>query len=118
MVMWNGSASRLWLVFVAHDVSVMRYTEALLSAVPIPDPTADQKHIRLSGNVPSVLDPPEGCRFRTRCPRKLGQICESKAPPERLAGDGHGIFCHIPLEELRKMNAVVTVHEDAQGSLV
>jgi peptide/nickel transport system ATP-binding protein len=129
------------LLFIAHDLSVVRffsdyvavmylgqvceigpaeaiyappyhpYTEALLSAVPIPDPTAEQKHIRLSGTVPSALDPPSGCRFNTRCPHKLGRICETEVPPWQDAGNGHRIFCHIPLEELRQMEAVVTTKD-------
>ena len=127
------------MLFIAHDLSVVRffsdyvavmylgklcevgpaeaiyappyhpYTEALLSAVPIPDPTAEQKHIRLSGTVPSALHPPSGCRFHTRCPRKLGDICETEEPPCQEAGGGHRIFCHIPLEELCKLEPVVTV---------
>ncbi len=127
------------LVFIAHDLSIVRffsdyvavmylgqvcefgpaeaiyappyhpYTEALLSAVPIPDPSAAQKHIRLEGTVPSALEPPSGCRFNTRCPRKLGQICETEAPPWRQAAEEHRIMCHIPLEELRQMEPVVTV---------
>ena len=129
------------LLFIAHDLSVVRffsdyvavmylgqiceigpseaiyappyhpYTEALLSAVPIPDPSVEQKHIRLSGSVPSALDPPSGCRFNTRCPRKIGQICEQEAPPWQESEDGHRIFCHIPLEELRQMEAVVTIKD-------
>jgi peptide/nickel transport system ATP-binding protein len=129
------------LLFIAHDLSVVRffcdhiavmylgqiaeigpaeaiyappyhpYTEALLSAVPIPDPSVEQKRIRLSGAVPSALDPPSGCRFNTRCPRKIGQICEQEVPPWQDAGDGHRIFCHIPLEELRQMEAVVTTKD-------
>jgi len=127
------------LLFIAHDLSVVRffsdyvavmylgkfceigpaeaiyappyhpYTEALLSAVPIPDPRAGQKRIRLSGTVPSALNPPSGCRFNTRCPRKLGHICEREEPPCRDAGGGHRIYCHIPLEELRQIEPVVTV---------
>jgi peptide/nickel transport system ATP-binding protein len=127
------------LVFIAHDLSVVRffsdyvavmylgqvcdigpaeaiyappyhpYTEALLSAVPIPDPTAEQKSIRLSGTVPSALNPPSGCRFNTRCPRKLGEVCEREVPPWQDAGNEHRIFCHIPLVELRKVEPVVTI---------
>ncbi len=84
------------------------YTEALLSAVPIPDPMAEQKHIRLSGTVPSALNPPSGCRFHTRCPRRLGEVCETEEPSWQDAGKGHRICCHIPLEELRQVEAVIT----------
>ena len=135
------------LLFIAHDLSVVRffsdyvavmylgqiceigpseaiyappyhpYTEALLSAVPIPDPRTEQKRIRLSGTVPSALNPPGGCRFHTRCPRRAemlpdgGKVCEEEVPPRRDAGGGHRIFCHIPLERLRQMEAVVTIEE-------
>jgi len=131
------------MIFIAHDLSVVRYfsddiavmylgqvvevgpaeaiysppyhpyTEALLSAVPIPDPDAEQKSIRLSGNVPSALNPPTGCRFHTRCPRRQdmlpdgGKICEKEIPPWRATNQGHRILCHIPLEKLRKIDAVV-----------
>jgi peptide/nickel transport system ATP-binding protein len=130
------------MIFIAHDLSVVRffsddiavmylgqiveigpaeaiyappyhpYTEALLSAVPIPDPDAEQKEIRLSGNVPSALDPPSGCRFHTRCPRRAmlpdgGKICEAEVPPWRDAKRGHRIFCHIPLEGLNTIEPVV-----------
>lgn len=74
------------------------YTEALVSAIPNPDPGAVSKRIRLHGELPVEL--PRGCRFHTRCPRKLGAICESEAPPYRDAGDGHFIRCHIPVDEL------------------
>lgn len=130
------------MIFIAHDLSVVRffsdyiavmylgqimeigpadeiykppyhpYTEALLSAVPIPDPTADQKKIRLEGSVPSPLNPPSGCRFHTRCPRRDmlpdgGKICEQEVPPWRDAGNGHRIFCHIPLEVLNDVEPVI-----------
>ena len=132
------------MVFIAHDLSVVRYfsdqvavmylgqvvdigpaeaiyappyhpyTEALLSAVPIPDPTAQQRRIRLEGTVPSAIDPPSGCRFHTRCPRRVllpdgGRICEVEIPPWRDAGDGHRILCHIPLETLRALPPVIAV---------
>jgi peptide/nickel transport system ATP-binding protein len=76
------------------------YTEALLSAVPIPDPEVEHEHIRLEGPVPNPANPPSGCVFRTRCPRLLGPICEQETPPLRRAAAGHTIACHIPLEEL------------------
>ncbi|MGD8386026.1 MAG: ABC transporter ATP-binding protein [Desulfobacteraceae bacterium] len=134
------------MIFIAHDLSVVRffsddiavmylgqvveigpadaiyeppyhpYTEALLSAVPIPDPGAEQKELRLSGNVPSALNPPSGCRFHTRCPRRDmlpdgGKICETEVPPWRATEKGHRILCHIPLEELAKIDPVI--HESA-----
>jgi peptide/nickel transport system ATP-binding protein len=130
------------MIFIAHDLSVVRffsddiavmylgqivetgpaeaiyappyhpYTESLLAAVPIPDPDVEQKHIRLEGSVPSPLNPPSGCRFHTRCPRRKllpdgGAICEAETPPWQDAGDGHRIFCHIPLETLRSFAPVV-----------
>jgi peptide/nickel transport system ATP-binding protein len=131
------------MIFIAHDLSVVRffsdyvavmylgqvmeigpaeeiyappyhpYTEALLSAVPIPDPTAKQKHIRLEGNVPSAINPPSGCRFHTRCPRRKllpdgGKICAEEVPPWREVGNGHRIFCHIPIETLKSFEPVIT----------
>lgn len=130
------------LLFIAHDLSVVRffsdyvavmylgkimeigpasdiyappyhpYTEALLSAVPVPDPDAEQKHIRLEGSVPSAINPPSGCPFHTRCPRRAllpdgGAVCEQEVPPWQDAGNGHRIFCHIPLEELTEFEPVV-----------
>ena len=135
------------LVLISHDLSVVRYfcdviavmylgqiaevgpaeaiyappyhpyTEALLSAIPIPDPRVEQKHIRLSGTVPSALNPPSGCRFHTRCPRRHllpegGRICEVEAPPAREAGKGHHIYCHIPLEDLRQIGEVISIEEE------
>jgi peptide/nickel transport system ATP-binding protein len=78
------------------------YTEALLSAVPLPDPSAGRARIRLEGEIPSALDPHPGCRFAGRCPRKVGAVCDTVPPPGHEAGDGHLIFCHIPLDELRR----------------
>ncbi len=83
------------------------YTEALLSAIPIPDPTLDRTRIRLSGAVPSALAPPSGCRFHTRCPRKVGPVCEREPPPWRDVAEGHRIYCHIGLEDLRAIEPVI-----------
>jgi peptide/nickel transport system ATP-binding protein len=131
------------MIFIAHDLSVVRffsdyvgvmylgqmmeigpaeaiyappyhpYTEALLSAVPIPDPSVDQKHIRLEGAVPSAIAPPSGCRFHTRCPRRElmpdgGELCEKEIPPWVEIGEEHRIFCHLPIETLNSFEAVVT----------
>jgi peptide/nickel transport system ATP-binding protein len=129
---------QMTMLFIAHDLSVVRffsdyvavmylgklceigsgeaiyappyhpYTEALLSAIPIPDPAAEQKSIRLEGAVPSALNPPTGCRFHTRCPRKVGTICETDPPPAVKVADDHTIYCHIPLETLLENEPVVT----------
>ena len=125
------------LLFISHDLSVVRYladrivvmylgqimergkteevfappyhpyTEALLSAVPIADPAVKKRQIVLEGTLPSAMDPPTGCPFHTRCQRKLGAVCETEAPPQREAADGHVIACHIPLEELRAVEPVI-----------
>jgi peptide/nickel transport system ATP-binding protein len=82
------------------------YTEALLSAIPVPDPRAPRGAVRLRTGMPIGGEIPKGCRFHPRCPRRLGPLCETEAPPWRSApeelGD-HEICCHIPLEELRTL---------------
>ncbi len=81
------------------------YTEALLSAAPVPDPDAEPTHIRLEGSVPTLRSAFKGCFFAGRCPRKLGGICDSEPPPEQrgIGGNGHMINCHIPVQELEKL---------------
>jgi oligopeptide transport system ATP-binding protein len=71
------------------------YTEALLSAVPIPDPLVKRKRIRLGGEVPSPLNPPSGCHFHTRCPIAQFPLCSRDAPPLKQASDGHWVACHL-----------------------
>jgi len=81
------------------------YTEALLSAIPIPDPQVQRERIHLSGSVPSAVNIPGGCRFHPRCPRKIGAICEQEDPPWQSTGRYHSIRCHIPLEELTRLQS-------------
>jgi oligopeptide transport system ATP-binding protein len=71
------------------------YTEALLSAVPIPDPKVRRQRIRLAGEVPSPINPPQGCHFHTRCPIAQFPLCSSKAPPLKQSADGHWVACHF-----------------------
>jgi peptide/nickel transport system ATP-binding protein len=125
------------LVFISHDLSVVRYladyvavmylgqvmeyghtgdvfappyhpyTEALLSAVPIADPDVQQRRIILEGAMPSPQNRPQGCPFATRCPRKVGAICDTTPPPTQTTASGHRIFCHIPMDDLKKVDEVV-----------
>src|SRR5690606_1059696 len=76
------------------------YTEALVAAIPQPDPARPSADARLRGDLPAPGDVPTGCPFHTRCPRKLGPICEVEAPPWHDAGGGQMIRCHIPPDDL------------------
>jgi oligopeptide/dipeptide ABC transporter ATP-binding protein len=131
---------RLTYIFIAHDLGVVRhvsdriavmylgklvelspaeelytrpihpYTEALLSAVPIPDPDLSDKRERivLQGDVPSPIDPPSGCRFHPRC-RYMTDVCRDVEPPLTDFGNGHFAACHHPLnvdaDTLRRVQA-------------
>jgi oligopeptide transport system ATP-binding protein len=70
------------------------YTEALLSAVPVPDPTVQKKRVILQGDVPSPINPPSGCHFHTRCPYKE-KICEEAEPEFKELAAGHWVACHL-----------------------
>jgi oligopeptide transport system ATP-binding protein len=74
------------------------YTEALLSAVPIPDPQVRRKRIMLQGDVPSPIHPPPGCHFHTRCPIARPGLCDKERPSLKATGgdgSGHAVACHL-----------------------
>jgi peptide/nickel transport system ATP-binding protein len=123
---------RVSYLFISHDLSVVRYisdriavlylgrlqelgpadvvfegphhpyTEALLSAVPTID-GGGRERIKLAGGIPSAASPPSGCVFHTRCPRKVGPICEQVEPPLVEVEAQHVMRCHIPIDELRRL---------------
>ena len=128
------------MLFISHDLSVVRYiadrvvvmylghiveqgttddifappyhpyTEALLSAIPIADTSVEKKHIVLEGDIPSAMNPPSGCPFQTRCPRKHqvpDNLCEREVPPMRDLGHGHHAKCHLSDEILSSMEPVI-----------
>jgi peptide/nickel transport system ATP-binding protein len=78
------------------------YTEALMSAVPSVDGEPGAR-IRLEGEIPSPANPPSGCVFHTRCPRRIDGLCEVVEPPILEVEPGHQMRCHIPIEELRRL---------------
>ena len=121
----------LTYIFVAHDLSVVEYisdrvgvmylgnfvevgekekiysnpmhpyTQALLSAVPVPDPTAKRERILLEGSIPSAHKPPTGCKFHTRCPKCM-ECCKTQAPERYEVDDGHYVYCHLYDKERRE----------------
>jgi oligopeptide/dipeptide ABC transporter ATP-binding protein len=76
------------------------YTQALFSAVPVPDPTVRQDRVVVAGEVPSSLAPPTGCRFHTRCPLAQ-ERCRVEEPKLHHAGAGHAVACHFADEAIR-----------------
>ena len=71
------------------------YTKALIKAVPVPDPTARRVEVVIKGEIPSPINPPSGCRFHTRCPSYIGDICKKKEPPLVEVEKGRFVACHL-----------------------
>ena len=109
-VMYLGRIMELSPAEELYERPIMPYTEALLSAVPIPDPDlSDQRErIVLEGDVPSPINPPSGCRFHPRC-RYATEICSQVDPPLADYGNGHLAACHHPLNVDKATLARVTV---------
>jgi oligopeptide transport system ATP-binding protein len=108
-VMYLGKLVELSPAAELYERPIMPYTEALLSAVPIPDPDLSEQRERivLQGDVPSPIDPPSGCRFHPRC-RYMTEICAQVEPPLADYGNGHLAACHHPLNVDRETLSHVT----------
>ena len=104
-VMYLGRLMELGPAAVVFDGPHHPYTEALLSAVPTVD-GGGRERIRLEGEIPSAAEPPSGCVFHTRCHRKVGEVCELEEPPLVEVEGGHLMRCHIPIDELRRIQRV------------
>ena len=114
MVMYLGHVVEMGPTDKVFDPPYHPYTEALLSAVPIADTSVVKERILLEGDIPSAVNPPPGCPFQTRCPRKAqvpGDLCETEVPPMRELSPGHQIKCHLPAEILAAMRPVIRLAE-------
>jgi oligopeptide transport system ATP-binding protein len=111
-VMYLGKIVEISPAEELYERPLMPYTEALLSAVPIPDPreSAARERIVLEGDVPSPIDPPSGCRFHPRCRYATG-VCSEIEPPLTDYGNGHLAACHHPLNVDKETLARASVDE-------
>lgn len=138
--------SKTTMLFISHDLSVVRYiadrvvvmylghvvehgtthqifsppyhpyTEALLSAIPIADTKLRRRHVVLEGDIPSIVNPPPGCPFQTRCRFKhevRDNLCETTLPPMKELDNGHQLRCHLADESLESMEPVISSRTNA-----
>jgi oligopeptide transport system ATP-binding protein len=94
-VMYLGRIVEIATANELYAAPLHPYTEALLSAVPVPDPTVKRQRIRLEGDVPNPIRPPTGCHFHTRCPIRDLPLCSTEKPPLRETSNGHFVACHL-----------------------
>jgi oligopeptide/dipeptide ABC transporter ATP-binding protein len=97
-VMYLGKLVEIGPAEALYREPLHPYTVALLASIPSPDPTAERATVAdtIKGEPPSPIDPPSGCRFRTRCPRAQ-DLCAAQEPPLRQLADGHFAACHFPV---------------------
>lgn len=93
-VMYLGNFVEVADKFELYEKPLHPYTQALLSAIPIPDPTAKRDRIILEGSIPSALNPPSGCKFHTRCKHAM-DICSVEVPQKKCVSDNHYVYCHL-----------------------
>ena len=93
-VMYSGEAVETGIIEDVFDKMQHPYTQALLSAVPVPNPRPKRERIILRGDVPSPINPPKGCHFHTRCPVAL-ERCKTEAPAQTVLGSGRMVSCHL-----------------------
>ncbi len=94
-VMYLGRIVEMATARELYTTPLHPYTEALLSAMPVPDPSFKRKRIVLQGDVPSPIHPPTGCHFHTRCPKAQTDLCRQQAPELKQSSDGHWVACHL-----------------------
>ena len=101
LVMYLGNAMELGDTDEIFDNPLHPYTQALFSAVPVPDPDVKMNRIILEGDIPSPANPPKGCKFHTRC-SKCMNVCRYKEPQYLAVKDNHFVKCHLYDEEIMK----------------
>ncbi len=99
-VMYLGKLVEVGAAKQVYETPVHHYTRGLIDTIPVPDPViaASRRGHHISGELPSALTPPSGCRFRTRCPAAQ-EICASEEPPLQSFGGDHLAACHFPLQK-------------------
>jgi peptide/nickel transport system ATP-binding protein len=98
-IMYLGKVMEKGTTEQVIEMPLHPYTKALIAAVPIPDPSARRTEVVIKGEIPSPINPPSGCRFHTRCPEFIGQICKSKEPELVEMEKGHFVACHLYLRK-------------------
>lgn len=93
-VMYLGNFVEVADKYELYEKPLHPYTQALLSAIPIPDPTAKRDRIILEGSIPSALNPPSGCKFHTRCKHAM-DICSVEVPVKKCVSENHYVYCHL-----------------------